>query len=203
MTPPICVVGKITKPPLSCWNPKTSWVFWYCICYSSPKNSQEFSHTHTHTHLAETRHNLTHNQDLAVRAVRCFHIHSFTAIVLIHSVHKQRPSGFSQSGSFKGHDPPKRKPNYHKLSLFFGSMAKHITFDWTFHFYHFPRPIAGSGRFWWGWLVAKAQSIQLCRPKRPCLGCCSVDNCSVDGPIRSVYIHFKHSRMIFLCHNNG
>ena len=28
------------------------------------------------------------------------------------------------------------------------SMAKHVAFDLTFHFYHVPRPLAGNRRFW-------------------------------------------------------
>ena len=100
MTPPICVVRKITKPRLSCWNPKTSWVFWHCICYSSPKSSQEFSHTH----MLRKRGTISRTIRTWQSGPRCFHSHSFTAIALIHSVHKQRPSGCSQSGSFKGHE---------------------------------------------------------------------------------------------------
>ena len=54
-----------------------------------------------HTHMLRKRGTISRTIRTWQSGPTFFHSHSFTAIVLIHSVHKQRPSGCSQSGSFK------------------------------------------------------------------------------------------------------
>ena len=108
---------------------------------------------HTPTHMLQKRGTISRTIRTWQSGPMCFHNDSFTQ-------QSFWPSGCSQSGLLQrslNEVVPMFNPsiNNTKLSFCFGSMAKHIAFDLTFHdFYHFPRPLAGNGWFCWGFLLS-------------------------------------------------